>query len=254
MDTYSTSNGLTGMMRDVIIRLCDLMGADERKICAIIGMSEEHFIWRKHLHFVKCRKTVNYPFLPKAKDYFKLTGNHCSFTSTDWHTVFLDKSITKGIWRWNVNIKYGTIQTYSYFYLGMARFDFLPVYENMRLGDYAGSACLTFGKNGSGFETWIQCKSMNSSGVGSYTHDLPVLDNSNVAAETDIDSHTLCFFAEGKKVQYVISFVNIPVSPSSPLYFGISGSQMPSFTSVSLCRLQSSTPSSVPCEYYSWAD
>ncbi|GHT90691.1 hypothetical protein FACS1894122_01610 [Alphaproteobacteria bacterium] len=49
-------NGLSGMQRDIVLRLCDLLWNQPGAIKNIIGMCDEHYPWKGHSYFVKLRK------------------------------------------------------------------------------------------------------------------------------------------------------------------------------------------------------
>lgn len=58
---FEIKNGLLGMMRDVVIRLCRLMQIqmkktcklDSKAICTIMGIGQEGWEWKKHSSFIK---------------------------------------------------------------------------------------------------------------------------------------------------------------------------------------------------------
>lgn len=53
--SYNVPNGLCGIGRNVILRLCFIAGTDGRKVKALLGMCVDHFLWKNHNYFTRGR-------------------------------------------------------------------------------------------------------------------------------------------------------------------------------------------------------
>lgn len=146
---YDVPNGLTGMLRDIVLKICTLLWYKSSFVRQIIGMSEQHYVWKTHSSFVNSRpkKRLGEPFafLPKPnrnrnrRRGFSLTltrvGAHCLFTGAlgEKRTVFIDSAITKSIYRWTLKIGHGD-NPKSCLWFGAAPCDLLSQCSTDHLG------------------------------------------------------------------------------------------------------------------------
>lgn len=274
-DAYEVKNGMSGMMRDVIIHLCGLMNSELDKVKTIIGMCDEHTKWVKHTFFMRIRETCvlnNFFQIPENRKYSLSPISRTAlawqkkyvFSDSGYQTVFLSAAILEGVWRWTVQISYSKT--------GISRFCLgATATERRKLGrwdnDFLGKSDTSSSFLPSSsffFRRWDGNRLYSSLCGVKNAWDIPlaetvVPDQSIVSIEADIAARTLAFFVgdvkEGGmgsvKVPRVIS--DVPLNrPTAPLYLGISGwGRNSSFTFVSLHRILSTTPSSaVACKYY----
>lgn len=61
-------NGLLGLLRNILLRLCSIMGNDVGKIRMIIGLCEENLTWRFHSYFIEKRIRNMILLLPPPTD------------------------------------------------------------------------------------------------------------------------------------------------------------------------------------------
>lgn len=104
---FEIPNGFLGMQRDIILRLCDLLW-QSNKIRLIIGMCLEQFKWRSNSYF-QMIKNKNLAFNINSRNPYLIITDaihwiQCMFTS-NWYTIFLDRIILEGIFRWTVQIE-----------------------------------------------------------------------------------------------------------------------------------------------------
>lgn len=242
---FEVLNGLTGMNRDVILHLCIFL---KYKHCikSIFGISQEYLVWKNHHYFVNHRK--NYMAVSFRQNPSGLyivrdgpSGLFCSFTAYECRTVFVNRALMEGVFRWTVQIFYEKMkEKLSSFYLGASPPNLLLSCDCCRLG-YAVKGTSSFwffkGENGS-LDSCLF-------GVCNAPRSLePVPDGSVVSIEVDCAAHTLSFFVGSTKVPHMISDVRMP------LHFGMSGvtkGTNSSFASVSLHRLPLPTPSAIVC-------
>lgn len=233
--------------------MCILFGEKEDIIQKVLGICQEHYEWKDYFYFLEHRKSyVRLPFRPTSKDQVFLstmpTGfPRCDFPDTchECRTVFLDKELTNGVWQWTVQISYKT--PFSKFWFGFAPSDCLESCEDLSLGLFAelGSASLHF-KSCKGRLLWRLAGVETADRL--HEDESPLMDNSLVTIEADIDAQTVCFFVENEKAEkeklaFGISRI------LTPIYFGMSGMNA-SFSSVFFRRLCTPTPSPVPCKYF----
>ncbi|GHU11989.1 hypothetical protein FACS189449_04670 [Alphaproteobacteria bacterium] len=58
LEPYDISNGLTGMKRDIILKLGKIVGYDSEKVRILIAMCKQHYLWTKHAYFLKGRQML----------------------------------------------------------------------------------------------------------------------------------------------------------------------------------------------------
>lgn len=205
-------------------------------------MCGDHFALKKHSYFKSVRSTyINASLCPSSHGNLLLTdtpfGKQCVFSCPVGRsrTIFLEKSIGKGVYRWTVRIKYGSDE--NIMWMGVAPADqFHELDGYCFLGDKAivsscRSCSLGFRCNGGVFTSFL----LGVRGNNGCKNETSVPDDSVVAAEVDSESHTLTFYVNGKRVPYGVSSLEFP------LYFGMSACDAASFISLSLRRLRSPT-------------
>lgn len=244
---FEIPNGMTGMRRDVVLRVCSCLWDKPGHVRTIIGMSETHFLWKEHAFFVSRRpkRVCNLLQLSTIPTFgFRLSPlhapSHCVFLRSVSSTVFLKTSFTTGVWQWAVQIAYqdDKIATLidlgnSYLCIGAAEDKCRARVEGRPCGSEKGSASFYMWRSSND-----ACLGASLCGVNGVSVSLPgtaVPNNSFVTMEADLDAHTLCFFVGEKIVP--AGFEKVPASPTSPLLFGMSGGSDASFTSVFLHRL-----------------
>lgn len=245
MDFCEIVNGLSGMKRDIILRMCRLLWNKPHMIKPIIGMCKEHFQWKIHSHFVKSRPTyfkVGFVSIPKLCVITETgEGLNCAFAGI-FQTIFLDKRIHEGVWRWTVYIDYGS-ENPTTFALGVAASHLLSEYDAAYLGAFHGSASFVFTNMGASSlfgSNHMMLKSANFlrgsllRGVEdefNIPYDETIVANHElVTIEADTTARTLSFFLMNSKLPRAISCVPVPFN------FGMSGLAN-SFTSLSFQRL-----------------
>lgn len=204
------------------MRLCRMFCCDVKKIRTIIGMNLEHLQWRTHFSY-RAGRPRDIPIHLLADDCTisqVSAGIQCVFCCYPQfsRTVFVNKDITKGVFKWIVQVNYAQ-NIKNYFSMG-AVFS-IHMWELMRskLGA-PGTCAFSFSPSGSVLSRVHVKGPMVSSG-------------SVVALEADATHRTLCFFVNGKKLPF--AFSEIPV----PLRVGISSSNYAFFTSLHFYRYPS---------------
>lgn len=246
---YNITNGLLGMKRDIILKLCKMMWSKDNNVKIIVGMCREHFIWNKHPSFLKNRP-FNFANLLRLNPTGGCvvcntpSGPCCSFdVSTDGKTIFTSRSIEKGVFRWTITVAFAKEKGASaFFYIGAAPADLLSTCDDNFLGNVKGTAALFF-------SSWFGHKfASRLFGTDEFekvhVEEVPIVDGSLIAVEADCTAQTLTFFVGNTKVPHAVSGV------CPPLHFGVSGCMgggKSSFTSVQFRRLPTATPSAVVC-------
>lgn len=253
-EKYGLSNGLVDLNRDVLMKLIIIINNDE-KIINIIGMTGLFFTWSKKKTFCWARTTkgVTPPFRADLVTVCGYTLTHSSFgtrcafgTSDSYQTIFLNKILTKSVFRWTVRINYSPTKD-SFLRVGASPPDLLDRCRDVGLGVPKGTCSFWFcamGKGESGTPTLGPILLSELEGVEGKSDipqtETPVSDGSCVAIEADLVEHSLCFFVDGKIVPRAVSHV------STSLCLGVSGYGSPSFTSMYFYRLeQPTTPSAL---------
>lgn len=243
-EEYEIENGVSGMQRDIILRLCCLF---PDKVKLIIGMSKEHYQWKDHSHFLKGRPSNGiFRSSPRSETMNKSrTSEGVRFEFSKNQAIFLDLLIVKGIWKWKVKIKYQLGN--SSFYFCVVPADYLFTVDSSSFVNGNGTCSLYFGVDSKG-ELFSMLFGLD--GYRSVlAKDILVPNNAVLAAEVDADARTISFFVNKKRARRVITDLHIP------LYLGVvgnrnaTGSERSAFTSLSVCRLKTATPSSLPYEY-----
>lgn len=236
------------MKRNIIIQLCGLLWCDLIKVRTIFGICGQYQKWKRHSSFLNKRPTNLTTFLcQNPSGGYTLTpksaGIQCMFF--DDRSVFLDRSLSEGIFRWTIQIHFGVV-TEMTFFLGCAPSAVLSCFNERCIGGSTvlGSCSLVVyrGYDGGG--------SRLSSVDDWDNNDIPtsegqVTDNSVVAIEADTISRTLTFFVDRKKMAYGISNTAVPLHMGMSRWRG-----QPGFTSLSFRRVPAPTPSLVVCKLY----
>lgn len=242
---YEISNGLSGMMRDLILRLCHLIEMkcevnENQTVRTIIGMCKEHFAWKTHFHFTDNRFRYMYPltaFLPNSLGGYTLTQTSANLLKCSFEvcrTIFLDTLLTSSILRWTVQIKYGAPG--KRFSLGGAYFSRVNDFHDESLGEYSGTVSFSFWKDERNCPKSILMGVSCWWGWG-YGQRIDIYDGSQISVEADAVARKLSFFVNSKRVTDSIYKVKLP------LYLGMTGQgRGQSFVSVSLLRLRCATP------------
>lgn len=248
--SFESPNGLFGLMRDLVLRLCDLIvkqpGTDikvkDDSIRTVIGACQEFHAWRTHLYF-KCSRLrfINIPvlFRPNSMENITHTPNDSLHLS---RTLFLEIQITSGVFQWKVQISYAE-KSLSLFNFGAAPSNRLVECDNDHLGCMSGGCSLLFLKDHTGrLQTGLQGV-MNEIKCQSFEKEkIRVPDNASVTEELDTRTSTLSFLVNGKKIRHAISGLPTPIHLGMFLYQGSN-----SFTSLSFGRISSVTPYPADC-------
>lgn len=253
------------MQKRLLLRLCSLFWNKSDCVRELIGSCEEHYLIKKNIVFLNYRPLAIHASLsPHFSDQCNIThtafGEQCCVPDYISWTVFLNREIIVGIYRWTVYIDQYDIQNDSHLGIGIApantRIMDLCSYE--KLGGVKGTCSFCFGRGGS-FLHGVKGEFRNPPlpfllrGVpmqGTQINLFPkeettIPERSFVSAEVVTCEGTLSFFVGEKKVPRAISCISVP------LFFGMSAYRTClSLTSVSFRRLPCPTPTSTPCTYY----
>lgn len=267
---YDIKNGLCGMKRDVLLHLFRVIekrsemsyAMKDRSIRSIVGICEEHIKWITHPYFLEGRKR----FMSIPVSFGINLEKVCSFTQTPagklytfydsdfWQSVFLDKSISDGVFCWTVRIKYSKGEKYSSLRIGALPTHILQRTLRSSSTPWKDSPWVDYNWTSKPFDNWSfsffrKGYRNPTSGPEELVHvcntDL-VPDNAVVSLEADADTHTLSLFVDG--IKNPLCYVDV----NGPLNMGVSGLNGPSFLSVSFLRLPCATPSPVVCTLYKY--
>lgn len=255
--TYEVMNGLSGMQRNVILRLCCLPQIGNDEVRTLIGTCQQHYVWKKHPFFLSARpQNLSMVMIsnPNGGDYdiTHAEKSRLNVVFTRFNTfasVFLNRTVSKGCYRWTVCMESGD----NSLLFGSCPSDRVhKFYSNMiglerrnsphGYGAGTGGSCSFQFVNASlvrlrGWAVTDHC-------VPDVEKKIPTTSEKSVALEVDVSKRTLSLFVAGKKVPYDFSEVNCP------LHLGMSGYHTPSFTSVSFARLVAPTLSWVVCTHH----
>lgn len=240
---FEVCNGIPGVKRDIVLRLCNLLWYKSKFIRMLFGMCDEHYKWKRHSNFVKSRtKAISIPaFFSRSSERYSQTPmvTHTKYifdcVALMFETVFLTNKIEEGVYQWMVKIEYGF--GYSAFRLGATKFIQRNA-DNVSLGAMKRSCCFAFDTHAEsillGVKDWPKtlCK------------ETPVPQNATVAIEVDSSAGTLSFFVNERKVPRIIAGVKVP------MHLAISGYGDQFFTPLSFCRLRLPTTSPFACTSY----
>lgn len=234
------------MNRDIVVRLCNLMGKGEcDSVREIIGMCQEHFFWIKHPLFLYFRRGyLPMTFRPNSHFDHEFVGIYQKYSlkKDSSHTILLNKYLDKGIYQWTIQIKYSKNSLCS-ICLGVVVADFCSSaeyeehFQGKCLGNINGSCALHCGPR----VFSLRSPPVTDIDLGVYDPTVRVQNNSRVSAELDTYSRTLTFFVNGRKVPQGFSGLAIPS------LLGVSGYANPSFTALLFRRMSVPTPSPVMC-------
>lgn len=246
------TSGFLGMGRDVILQLCKLLSSDN-SLKIIFGMCYEIYFWKNNWLFrleraTYLRTSYRYPNKRPYRFVRTLSGIQCNFSGGfGSEVVYQNTLITKGIFNWMIKIEIGT-EEYSSIAFGFASSE---LDGNIGIDRTDGSCALRLHKKkGMKHENGRLIATLSGVKDGRYTivsletmGGVNVTDHSILAAEINMPTQTLSFFAKGKKIPHIVT--HIPES----LYMAVSGfscrSDVPFFTSLAFRRLRSATDSLV---------
>lgn len=259
---FEVLNGLCGMKRNVIVRLCGVVWSDDKKVKGIIGICGEHLTWRQHLYFIKSRPfDIPVSICPNptegcAFSYWPRGILRCEFIDTNsFKTVFNKATLANGVFQWTIQITYTdsryTNPMSSCFRVGATPSDRVDQFYRIKDSPSRyGYAAFFFKKiiDDNRYYSGL----LGVRGARDILLPLKVLDHSYVSIEADCAMHALSFFhgrslAALKKVPCVVSGIRVPFR----LLVAIdSSSCRSSFESVFFRRLPSTTPSEVVSTVY----
>lgn len=165
-------------------------------------------------------------------------GKKCQFTlfgfadPNNHRTVFLSKPVHEGIFKWTIRVSYGSKDSGALM-VGAAPASSRRQFDSgMLLGASTeeNNYALHFGKETT-TRLWVDGKAR------AQLDEIEVPENSLVAVELDADTHMLSFFVDEKFISHAIRVV------PEALHIGASGTNCPSFTTVSFCQLAQKTSS-----------
>lgn len=235
---------MCGMKKDVMLHLIDLMGRKHDCIRIIFGVCVEFYEWKRHPGFLSSRIAYNPPDFLRNR-HCKFTWKHgatlCDFINSDYYprTAFLNRSISKGVWQWTVQI---ACKLTCGFDFGVAPSQ--SVHEcRGNIFDGSGGCGLMIQGMADGAHSLLR-------GVeeewGVTEAKIELSERPVVSMEADVGRCTLCFFVDGRKDARAIT--RIP----SPLHFGVAGYYQTAFVSVSFRQLQAHTASRTVCTFYEY--
>lgn len=167
-----------------------------------------------------------------------------SFADEEYYrTVFLEKNISEGCYRWSVKIGYANKGEYSEICMGTTPSDSVSALTALPLRQNGACSLLCCCRRDGSTQSLLQGVS-NAGGVSAEETNVPVPTGSNVAMEVDISSRSLAFFVNGVKVPLTIGGVH------APLHLGICGWRNVRFHSLSFHRLATPTFSPVRCRVF----
>lgn len=190
----------------------------------------------------------NPAFRANPKGGFTITRAPTGFSSVTFttekyedRTVLLSALVTQGVWRWTVEITYGTVGS-SQLFIGAAAADVLNTCDTSYLGSPKGTWSFAPWRFGTGDLGSKLFGVKNDNSIP--TSETCVPNGSLVTVEVNTEARTLSFFVGERKVPRAVSNVH------TRLHLGISGRNKPSFTNVSFRRLPAATQSPVQCTFY----
>lgn len=242
MKSFEVENGMSGMGRDVILRICRLLWHENDEITAIVGMCEKHHSWKVHSYFTNSRPVK----IPRTLSSSNWNGSFvvghtldaCPRLLRAMPGIDLDGKIPVGIFCWTVRVK-NSEELQCSFHIGMISPN--PLCFIGGEGEY--SACyLRLFRTHTGF-----CDTCVRGGRGSEAashKETPVEDGSLVAVEIDTVARTLSFLINRKKIPFGISDIHKPYT------LGVVSSERGLFASVSFHKLPSAHPCRPPCAFF----
>lgn len=244
------------MNRNVVLRLLDVIAIKSKKdyevrdrsIRAIFGMCQEHIVWKANFYFKERRKELSYVNIclwlrpnPKGECELSRIGlfERCLFTSKGHRSIFLNKEISEGVFRWTLKIEYNDLEDCT-LRIGTVPANLLSESDNFPIGLLKGTCCFwlyhskfSFRPLGFSNYTHYQCGLDGVENERLIRENYTVNDNDVVAVEIDIAAHSMFFFYSNGETSVLFAISHIP----SPLYLGVSALHRPSFTSMSFRRL-----------------
>lgn len=263
-ECYEVVDGMNGMQRDIILRICRLLWDKSSQIREIIGMCEKYFSWRFHSYFFEGRPViVSHAFRTNPLGKYNITstplGVQCSFNldRSEFRVLFLDVLIKKGVFHWTLQCNYSTFtlpgsdvtkevgdtseekdddKGNGGFGSVVVAPGYLSQFETQLTAQPKGACSFFFGQWNDTLMSYV-FDGLHMTELPS--EDVAVEDGAVIEIEVDTYSRTHSIFIEGNKIPYAIAGLILP------LRLGIAAASRASFTSVLLRRLPSATPSSV---------
>lgn len=204
---FEIPNGLSGMCRNVVLRLLCVIGPDgEENIRTVVGMSLDHFGWKSHKYFLSIRKGyIPTHFISRYVEKFEFVhtpkglrcdmGNHAGY-------LFQNTPLTQneGILIWSFQFGYAKSASTAVVKFGV----------NFTEGQY-------FGDNGCCFHAYYKRPSfeLELHGIKGKLYvvdskEANICENSILTLEADTHTSTLCLLVDRKRVPY--GFTEIPLS------------------------------------------
>lgn len=203
IDEFNVENGLTGMKRDVIIKLIAIIRKLE-KIKTIIGMSENHYKWRFHNFFVESRKASMVRYIENKLGGFTLKASQIDFLIFEknvYRTICVDVLMNFGIWKMAFCLYNNT--SASSFRFGVVHKDNCETTQSKRIGsDFnRGVACLVFAHKVAMANNDGKIIELDRFQHKSLADDVPVV----ASVEADMEKRTLYFFINNKQLYVYIT-------------------------------------------------
>lgn len=128
----------------VILRLCNLLWNEHAIVRTLIGMCESNYRLKEHIYFRGSRPTKISSSLGQimTKEFIiKRTpeGEECTFKRAV-QTVFVNRQIDKGVFRWNIYFKYETTPM-TVFKIGISPPNLVSECSNVFLGSIEEMSC-----------------------------------------------------------------------------------------------------------------
>lgn len=100
---YDVENGMSGMQRDIIVELCNMMWRKPHLIRMIVGMCREHLEWKKHWFFLhkKIYENLTLAFLPNSAlgENVAIVGNEIKKSDSESYNFILDTVLDHGLFK-----------------------------------------------------------------------------------------------------------------------------------------------------------
>lgn len=108
---YEVENGLSGLKRDILVRLINLTFSNLNEVRAIFGVCGTFFRWKRNSSIVFGKKTLS--FRPNPDGEYELRHTSAGevylfdITESKSETYLLNTSITRGVYRWAIKFDNG---------------------------------------------------------------------------------------------------------------------------------------------------
>lgn len=244
---FSVENGLFGLGRNVILRLCRLLWWRELLIRNIFGMGGEIQLWKVHALFLEGRPKNKFLF-DKVEDVLIKTGGlnitihkkkmRCRFLNINSTSAFLNSLIENNSGIFSYSIKIHSHRYSLKIALGAVPQRFSATCTEKFIGQDSGWSFVCYQVEDGRFESTFYGVTENQSISPKETQ---IKDNSLLSIEVDSGNHTLSFFVNRKKVPRIVTLI------APRVFLGTSGFLSPSFEIINYLLLPRATPSLVAC-------